>query len=81
MQVFAEALKTWREKQRLQNPTKGCKNDELTDSEVAVLETFVDATKALTARFSVYLEHFNNILSNRSLNVIDISMPVARAEH
>jgi len=51
-QVFAEALKTWREKQRLQSPTGGCcKNDVLNDGEVAILQTFVEATKAFITRF------------------------------
>jgi len=52
LQVFAVALKTWREKQRLQTPTTDCKDDVLNDSEFAILEPFIDATNALITRFS-----------------------------
>jgi len=51
LQVFAESLKTWREKQSLLSTATSCRCDVLVDRELAVLQTFVDATKALITRF------------------------------
>lgn len=87
--VFAEALRTWTEKQKSEQPI-GRKNYFLSDEEFVVLKSFVDATKSLLSSVKMAsldqaegLQHISQLAAQSSkfldrLNLQD-SKPVKRS--
>jgi len=46
--MFEEALKTWHEKQKIVSPLGGgYQGDTLSDSEMVILQSFIDATHSV----------------------------------
>lgn len=67
LKVFAEALRSWTEKQKSEQPI-GRKNYFLSDEEFVVLQSFVDATKALLAR-SVCMSQSSNLVQSHAIDI------------